>query len=239
MLLFPAIDLYGAQAVRLFQGDYAQMTVYDTNPIDTVHQFEAAGATHIHLVDLEGAKTGETTNLACIEALARESHSFLQVGGGIRKMDTVQRYFDAGVSRVILGTAAVRDPAFLEAAVAQHGDKIAVGIDLKDGLVAVSGWTETSAYTCDAFCEKMQALGVSTIICTDISKDGAMQGTNRALYRRLNAQYAMQLIASGGVSSLADIEALREAGLYGAIVGKAYYTGAIDLAEAIRLGACP
>lgn len=236
MIVFPAIDLYAGQAVRLFQGDYKQMTIYDPNPIDTVHKFEAAGATHLHLVDLEGAKTGQTTNLSAIEDLVKQTSCFLQVGGGIRNMDTVYRYLDAGVSRVILGTAAVKDPDFLEEAVTRFGAQIAVGIDLKDGLVAIRGWTETSDYTCDAFCQKMQQYGVESIICTDISKDGAMQGTNRALYQQLNETYPMQIIASGGVSSLEDIVALRDAKLYGAIVGKAYYTGAVDLAEAIRLG---
>ena len=213
MKIFPAIDLFGGQAVRLYKGDYDQMTVYDPEPLNTVRKFEAAGATNLHLVDL-----------------------FIEVGGGIRNMDTVRRYLEAGASRVILGTAAVTDPDFLAAAVAAYGDKIAVGADLKDGKVAIKGWLETSQEGWEAFFDKMQALGVSTIICTDISKDGAMQGTNRELYKFLAQKYTMNIIASGGVSSLEDIQALKAAGVHGAIIGKAYYTGAIDLAQAVKLG---
>ena len=236
MKIFPAIDLFGGQAVRLYKGDYDQMTVYDPEPLNTVRKFEAAGATHLHLVDLEGAKTGQTTNLPTIEKLAANTGLFIEVGGGIRNMDTVRRYLEAGASRVILGTAAVTDPDFLAAAVAAYGDKIAVGADLKDGKVAIKGWLETSQEGWEAFFDKMQALGVSTIICTDISKDGAMQGTNRALYKLLAQKYTMNIIASGGVSSLEDIQALKAAGVHGAIIGKAYYTGAIDLAQAVKLG---
>lgn len=236
MKIFPAIDLYGGQAVRLYKGDYDQMTVYDPEPLNTVRKFEAAGARHLHLVDLEGAKTGQTTNLPTIEKLAASTGLFIEVGGGIRTMDTVRRYLNAGASRVILGTAAVTDPDFTARAVAEYGEKIAVGADLKDGKVAIKGWLETSQDTWEVFFEKMQILGVKTIICTDISKDGAMQGTNRALYRELTQRFAMDIIASGGVSSLEDIQALKAAGVHGAIIGKAYYTGAIDLAQAVRLG---
>lgn len=236
MLIFPAIDLYGGQAVRLYQGDYNQMTIYDPEPLHTVEKFEAAGATHLHLVDLEGAKTGQTTNLPTIEKITARTGLFVEVGGGIRSMDTVRRYLDAGVSRVILGTAAVTDPDFTARAVAEYGDKIAVGADLKDGKVAIKGWLETSQDGWQTFFDRMQQLGVKTIICTDISRDGAMEGTNRALYRTLAVRYPMDIIASGGVSSLEDIQALKAAGVAGAIIGKAYYTGAIDLAQAIALG---
>ena len=236
MKIFPAIDLFGGQAVRLYKGDYDQMTVYDPEPLNTVRKFEAAGATNLHLVDLEGAKTGQTTNLPTSEMLAASTGLFIEVGGGIRTMDTVRRYLEAGASRVILGTAAVTDPDFLAAAVAAYGDKIAGGADLKDGKVAIKGWLETSQEGWEAFFDKMQALGVSTIICTDISKDGAMQGTNRELYKFLAQKYTMNIIASGGVSSLEDIQALKAAGVHGAIIGKAYYTGAIDLAQAVKLG---
>lgn len=236
MKIFPAIDLFGGQAVRLYKGDYDQMTVYDPEPLNTVRKFEAAGASNLHLVDLEGAKTGQTTNLPTIEKLAKSTGLFIEVGGGIRNMDTVRRYLDAGASRVILGTAAVTDPDFTAQAVAQYGEKIAVGADLKDGKVAIKGWLETSQDTWEVFFEKMQSLRVKTIICTDISKDGAMQGTNRALYKELTQRFSMDIIASGGVSSLEDIRALKAAGVHGAIIGKAYYTGAIDLAQAIRLG---
>ena len=236
MKIFPAIDLFGGQAVRLYQGDYNQMTVYDPDPLNTVRKFEAAGAKHLHLVDLEGAKTGETTNLPTIQRLAAQTGLFIEVGGGIRNMDTVRRYLDAGASRVILGTAAVTDPDFTAQAVAQYGEKIAVGADLKDGKVAIKGWLETSQDTWEVFFDNMQALGVKTIICTDISRDGAMRGTNLDLYRLLAGRYAMDIIASGGVSSLEDIRELKAAGAAGAIIGKAYYTGAIDLAKAIALG---
>lgn len=236
MLIFPAIDLYGGQAVRLYQGDYDQMTVYDPEPLHTVEKFEAAGATHLHLVDLEGAKTGQTTNLPTIEKITARTGLFVEVGGGIRNMDTVRRYLDAGVSRVILGTAAVTDPDFTAQAVAEYGEKIAVGADLKNGKVAIKGWLETSQDGWQTFFDRMQQLGVKTIICTDISRDGAMQGTNRELYRTLAVRYPMDIIASGGVSSLEDIQALKAAGVAGAIIGKAYYTGAIDLAQAVALG---
>ena len=236
MLIFPAIDLYGGQAVRLYKGDYDQMTIYDPEPLNTVEKFEAAGATHLHLVDLEGAKTGQTTNLPTIEKITARTGLFVEVGGGIRSMDTVRRYLDAGASRVILGTAAVTDPDFTARAVAEYGDKIAVGADLKDGKVAIKGWLETSQDGWQTFFDRMQQLGVKTIICTDISRDGAMEGTNRALYRTLAVRYPMDIIASGGVSSLEDIQALKAAGVAGAIIGKAYYTGAIDLAQAVVLG---
>ena len=236
MNIFPAIDLFGGQAVRLYQGDYNQMTVYDPDPLNTVKQFEAAGVSHLHLVDLEGAKTGQTTNLPTIQRIAAQTGLFVEVGGGIRNMETVRRYLDAGASRVILGTAAVTDPDFTAQAVAKYGAKIAVGADLKDGKVAIKGWLETSEDTWQVFFDRMQALGVQTIICTDISRDGAMRGTNRELYKRLAEQYSMDIIASGGVSSLEDIQALKAAGVAGAIIGKAYYTGAIDLAQAVALG---
>ncbi len=235
MKIFPAIDLFGGQAVRLYKGDYDRMTVYDPEPLNTVRKFEAAGATCLHLVDLEGARTGQTTNLPAIERLAAQTGLFIEVGGGIRTMDTVRRYLDAGAGRVILGTAAVTDPDFTAKAVARYGEKIAVGADLKDGRVAIKGWLETTGETGEVFLEKMQTMGVRTVICTDISKDGAMEGTNRALYRVLAEKFSMDIIASGGVSSLADIQALKELGAAGAIIGKAYYTGAIDLAEAIKL----
>ena len=236
MKIFPAIDLFGGQAVRLFQGDYEKMTVYDPEPLHTVERFEAAGATCLHVVDLEGAKTGETTNLATIEAIAKQTGMFVQVGGGIRTMDTVRRYLEAGASRVILGTAAATDPDFTAAAVKQYGEKIAVGADLKNGKIAIKGWLETSAESWDVFLGRMQDLGVQTVICTDISKDGAMGGTNHKLYAALSARYHMDIIASGGVTSLEDVEALRRAGAAGAIIGRALYAGTIDLAQAVRLG---
>jgi phosphoribosylformimino-5-aminoimidazole carboxamide ribotide isomerase len=235
MKIFPAIDLFGGQAVRLYKGDYDQMTVYDPEPLNTVRKFEAAGATNLHLVDLEGAKTGQTTNLPTIEKLAANTGLFIEVGGGIRNMETVKKYLSCGVSRVILGTAAVTDPSFLEKAVATYGYKIAVGADVKDGKIAIKGWLENSTYTLDDFMARLETLGVSNVICTDISKDGAMKGTNRELYRELSRKYSVSITASGGVSDLDDIAALREMELYGAIIGKAYYTGAIDLKEALEV----
>lgn len=235
MIIFPAIDLYEGKAVRLYQGDYARMTVYSDDPGAVAADFVRAGATHIHLVDLEGAKTGGTPNFDTVRAIKGSSGAFCEIGGGVRSMETVARYLDAGLDRVILGTAAVTDEAFLRAAVEKYGDRIAVGVDLRDGFVAVKGWTERSDNDAFGFCEKVRALGVRTLICTDISRDGAMRGTNRTLYRKLSSKFALQIVASGGVSSADDIRALAEMGLYGAIVGKAYYTGAIDLADAIRL----
>ena len=235
MNIFPAIDLVQGKAVRLFKGDYQQMTVYSEDPAAVAAAFEEAGAKYLHLVDLEGAKSGVPENLPTIQKILATTHLFVEVGGGIRKMETVDAYLSAGVDRVILGTAAVTDPAFLQQALAKYGAKIAVGVDLKDGYVAIKGWTEQSDLTADAFFAQMEQLGVQTVICTDISKDGAMQGTNRELYRRLSGAYAIDLVASGGVSSIEDIKALKEMGLYGAIVGKAYYVGAIDLKQAIEV----
>ena len=235
MFIYPAIDLYDGKAVRLYKGDYAQMTVYSENPAEVAKAFAAAGSRHIHLVDLEGAKKGEPANLDTIRSIIDAADLFVEVGGGIRSMDTIESYLSIGVDRVILGTAAVTDPEFLEAALAKYGEKIAVGVDLKDGFVAIKGWTETSALTADAFFAKMEQLGVKTIICTDISRDGAMKGTNRELYKALSEKYAIDLIASGGVSSLEDVQALAEMNLHGAIIGKAYYIGAIDLKTAIEV----
>ena len=235
MILLPAIDLYEKKVVRLTRGDYAQMTVYSEEPVSVAKAFQAAGARNIHLVDLEGAKSGVPENLETIREIIAQTDLFVEVGGGIRNMQTVDTYLNAGVDRVILGTAAVTDPAFLQAALEAYGQKIAVGVDLKDGFVAIKGWTETSELTADAFFTRMEQLGVKTIICTDISRDGAMKGTNRELYRQLSRKFSIDLIASGGVSSLEDVKALAEMNLHGAIIGKAYYIGAIDLKEAIEV----
>ena len=235
MYIYPAIDLYGGKAVRLFKGDYAQMTVYSDDPVSVAKDFAAAGASHIHLVDLEGAKIGRPANLSTIAKIVETTGLFAEVGGGIRDMETVDSYLSIGVSRVILGTAAVKDPDFLKEALAKYDEKIAVGVDLKDGLVAIKGWTETSDLKAEDFFIQMQNLGIKTIICTDISRDGAMKGTNHQLYQALMERFSMQIIASGGVSSLEDVRRLAQAGLYGAIIGKAYYTGAIDLKQAIEV----
>ena len=235
MNIFPAIDLFGGKAVRLFKGDYAQMTVYNDNPVSVAEDFKACGAKHIHLVDLEGAKSGVPANQETIKKICASFGSFVEVGGGIRNMDTVDAYIEAGVDRVILGTAAVTDKAFLKNAIAKHGNKIAVGVDLKDGYVAIKGWTEVSNITAKDFFEEMTDLGVTAVICTDISKDGAMQGTNRELYKELSSMFDIDIIASGGVSSIEDVGALKDMDIYGAIIGKAYYTGAIDLKEAVEV----
>jgi len=235
MKLYPAIDLYEGKAVRLYKGEYQQMTVYSENPVAVALDFQTAGAECIHLVDLEGAKFGTTSNLPVIRRIVESTDLFVEVGGGIRTIETIEAYLSIGVNRVILGTAAVTDRAFLEAALAKYGEKIAVGVDLKDGYVAIKGWTETSQWTAEAFFADLEKLGVSTVICTDISRDGAMQGTNRGLYKELSEKYSIQLIASGGVSSLEDVKALNAMNLHGAIIGKAYYTGAIDLKKALEV----
>ena len=234
MILLPAIDLYDKKAVRLYKGDYQNMTVYSDNPIEIARDFENCGATHIHMVDLEGAKDGTTPNIAIVERVAKETALFVEIGGGVRGMDTVERYLAAGVGRVILGTAAVKDPAFLQAAVEKYGEKIAVGADVKDGKIAIKGWLETADVTLDEFLANMEAIGVRNVICTDISKDGAMIGTNRELYKALSEKYTLDITASGGVSNLDDVKQLRAMDLYGAIIGKAYYTWAIDLKEALE-----
>ena len=232
MILFPAIDLFEGKAVRLYKGDYAQMTVYSEHPEEIARDFTACGATHIHLVDLEGARSGETPNLDTVLKIRESTGLFCEIGGGIRSMEIVERYLSAGLDRVILGTAAIENENFLRRAVEKYGDKIATGADIRDGYVSVKGWTEQSGVTLEAFCEKMEEIGVSTVICTDISRDGAMRGTNREMYRMLSKKYRLNITASGGVSTLEDVRSLRAMNLYGAIIGKAYYTGDINLKEA-------
>ena len=234
MHIFPAIDLFEGKAVRLLKGDYNQMTVYSDNPAEFALDFEKQGAKFIHLVDLEGAKEGTTPNIDTIADIVSKTSLFTEIGGGIRSMEVIDKYISIGVDRVILGTAAVNDSEFLQNAIDKYGDKIAVGVDIKDGYVAVKGWTEKSQYSCFDFCKKMQAMGVKTLICTDISKDGAMQGTNHELYRELSEKFDMDITASGGVSSMDDVKKLAELGIYGAIIGKAYYTGAISIKEAVE-----
>jgi phosphoribosylformimino-5-aminoimidazole carboxamide ribotide isomerase len=234
MKIFPAIDLYDGKAVRLLKGDYDKMTVYSDNPIEIARDFESKGAGFIHMVDLEGAKDGTTPNLETVKKIANETGLFTEIGGGIRSMETIEKYLENGVDRVILGTAAVENPEFLKLAIAKYGERIAVGVDIKDGFVAIKGWLEKSQYSGIEFCEMMQNIGVKTLICTDISKDGAMQGTNQELYKELSKRFDIDIVASGGVSSIDDIKALRKLDLYGAIIGKAYYIGAIKLEEALE-----
>ena len=235
MLIYPAIDLFQGKAVRLYKGDYAQMTVYSDDPPQIGLDFTAKGATHIHLVDLEGAKTGETPNFDTVLAIKAATGAFCEIGGGIRSTEVIDRYLGAGLDRVILGTAAVTAPGFVEEAVKRHGEKIAVGIDIRDGFVAIKGWTEKSSLDAMEFAAKMETIGVKTLICTDISKDGAMEGANHNLYRTLSEQFGMDIIASGGVASMEDVKRLSAMDIHGAIVGKAYYTGALDLAQAIEV----
>ena len=235
MKLFPAIDLYDKKAVRLYKGKYDEMTVYSDNPVEIALDFERSGAKFIHVVDLEGAKNGTTPNIDVVKKIVDETSLFVEVGGGIRSTEVLERYFDVGVSRAILGTAAVTDEDFLVSAVSKHGDKIAVGADVKDGYIAIRGWVEKSEYTLDAFFEKMQKIGVKTVICTDISKDGAMKGTNLEMYKEPSVKYSVDIVASGGISTIDDVSELARMGIYGAIIGKAYYTGAIDLREALEV----
>ena len=234
MNIFPAIDLYEGKAVRLYRGDYQQMTVYDPEPLNTAKAFEAAGAKYLHMVDLEGAKTGGTPNADTVRTIVENTGLFIELGGGIRSMEVVEKYLSIGVRRVILGTAAITDGDFVQRAVDRYGAAIAVGADVRDGFIAIKGWTEQSDMTLEAFMDTYQRMGIRTVICTDISRDGAMRGTNRALYADLQAKCAMNIVASGGVSTLEDVRALARMKLYGAIIGKAYYTGAIDLKQAIE-----
>ena len=228
MIIFPAIDIFDKKAVRLYKGDYNQMPVYG-NPVDIAKDYKKKGATHIHIVDLEGAKSGETPNFETVIAIKETSGLFCEIGGGIRSMAVIERYTESGIDRVILGTAALCDEDLLINAVNKYKEKIAVGVDIRDGYVAIKGWTQKSETDAFSFCEKLQKIGVKTIICTDISKDGAMQGANHDLYRQLSEKFDMNIVASGGVSSYEDVEKLKSQGIYGAIIGKAYYTGAIDL----------
>lgn len=231
MIILPAIDIIDGKAVRLYKGDYNEKTIYNDDPCAVAYDFEQNGAKYIHIVDLDGAKSGKTPNIDTVRMIVENTNLSAEIGGGIRSLDVVEKYISIGIDRVILGTAAVTNENFLCEAVKKFGDKIAVGIDIKNGLVAIKGWLETSEYTYDDFCKKIQDIGVKTVICTDISKDGAMKGTNTELYEHLVQNYKMNIIASGGVSSLKDIEQLKSIGVYGAIIGKAYYTGAIDLKE--------
>lgn len=238
MIIFPAIDLFNKNAVRLYKGDYNNMTVYSNEPLKIALDFQKSGATHIHVVDLEGAKNGNTPNIDIVKQIVNSTSLFVEVGGGIRDFETIKKYIEIGVNRIILGTSAVKDENLLKKAVEEFGEKIAVGVDIKDGYVAIKGWTEKTKYTCFDFCQKMLDLGVKTIICTDISKDGVMQGANLQLYQNLSKKFNVNFIASGGVSSIKDIENLAKLNLYGAIIGKAYYIGKIDIKKAIEVAKC-
>ena len=202
MLIYPAIDLFDGKAVRLFKGDYTQMQVFSDDPVSVAKDFAAQGATCIHLVDLEGAKSGMTPNFDTVCDIKKATGLFCEIGGGIRSMEVIEKYLCAGIDRVILGTAAVTEQGFVQKATEKYRSQIAVGIDIRDGFVAIKGWTETSEENAMDFCKKMQDIGVKTMICTDISKDGAMEGANHGLYQQLARDFDMQIIASGGVSSM-------------------------------------
>ncbi len=235
MKIFPAIDLIDGCAVRLFKGDYAQKTVYSNSPVDVAKSFVEAGAEYIHIVDLDGARDGSNANIEVVRSIVKESGLKAEIGGGIRSAEAIEKYLDLGVMRVILGTAAVTDSKFLESAVTAYGERVAVGVDIKDGKVAIKGWTQVSELDCFEFCRRLEKLGVKTVICTDISKDGVMSGTNIDLYKSLSEQFSMDIVASGGVSSIENVRTLAEMNMYGAILGKALYTGAIDLKQAISV----
>ncbi len=234
MFIFPAIDLYDSKAVRLLKGDYEKMTVYSDNPVEIVRDFEANGISHMHMVDLEGAKSGDNRNFHMIAKIRESSDIFMQLGGGIRSMEQAEKYLDLGINRIILGTAAIEDEDLLERLAEKYQERIAVGVDVMDGIVKTHGWRKSTGIHLKDFCEKLNALNVRTIIATDISKDGAMKGTNIALYENLKTLTDADLIASGGIHTIEELKKVRDLDLYGAIIGKAYYTGDIKLNEAIK-----
>jgi phosphoribosylformimino-5-aminoimidazole carboxamide ribotide isomerase len=235
MKIFPAIDLRGGNAVRLYQGDYDQETVYSEDPRKVAEGFRAAGARYLHIVDLDGARDGELVNTDVIRSIIEDLDMFVEVGGGIRDEERIRQYLDMGVSRVILGTIAQKDPAFAAAMAQKYGEKIAVGVDARDGKVAVNGWKEITDKDSCELCEEMAAAGVKAIIYTDISKDGGLTGTNMAAYERLSKIEGLKITASGGISSEEELEQL--AGMVdAAILGKAIYAGRLDLARCVAIG---
>ncbi len=233
MELFPAIDIRGAKVVRLTKGDYDQMKVYRDDPCEVAAEFLKAGAKNLHVVDLDGAREGTMANFESIRALANTEGLFIEVGGGIRTLERIEQYLALGVNRVILGTAAVRNFSFVEESVRLFGDAVAVGVDAKDGMVAVSGWEEVTSLPSFDFCEKVRDAGVKTVIYTDISKDGMLSGTNLDAYKRLAEIKGLNIVASGGITYYDEIRALADMGTYGAILGKALYEGKLDLKTAL------
>lgn len=235
MNIFPAIDLINGSVVRLLKGDYDKVTVYGNDPVSVAKGFEQSGAEYIHIVDLDAAKDGLVHNFDIIKAICTETNLKVEIGGGIRSEEVIKQYIDAGVFRVILGTIAVKNPDFTKEMIQKYGNRIAIGVDISEGKVAIHGWTEVSSLSCDELFSQLESFGADCVICTDISKDGAMQGTNLSLYRDLSEKFSINIVASGGVSSMEDVCALKEMNLYGAILGKALYTGAVNLKEAIEV----
>lgn len=234
MKIFPAIDLRDGKAVRLFQGDYDQMTVYSEDPVDIARSFKAKGAEHLHLVDLDGAKDGKLVNFDTIKAIVEQVDMYVEVGGGIRDEERIKQYLDLGVGRVILGTIAIKDPVFLEKMVAQYGERIAVGVDARDGFVAINGWKEITDKESFEFCTYLRDIGVKTVIYTDISRDGSLQGTNIEAYKKLRQIEGLEITASGGISFEEEITTLKDI-TDAAILGKAIYSGVLDLERAVQL----
>lgn len=234
MEIFPATDILGGKVVRLTKGDYNAVKVYADSPADMAREFIKQGAKNLHIVDLDGAKDGSPTNFEVIRTAASIRELFIEVGGGIRDEKRIESYLELGVGRVILGTAAIRDYPFVERAVKAYGSKIAVGVDTRDGLVAVNGWQETTRVKSVEFCKKLCDSGVSTVIYTDISKDGMLSGTNLEVYSLLSELNGLNIVASGGITYESEITALRDMGIYGAIVGKAVYEGVLSLSGAIK-----
>ena len=234
MKIFPAIDLRNGKAVRLYQGDYDQMTVYSDSPVDVAKSFKAKGASCLHLVDLDGSKDGRLVNFETIKEIVEEVDMYVEVGGGIRDEERIKQYLELGVGRVILGTIAVKDPGFLEAMVTKYGEKIAVGVDARDGFVAINGWKEITDRESFEFCRYLRDIGVRSIIYTDISRDGGLEGTNMEAYRKLQEIEGLEVTASGGISFEEEITALRDVAA-AAILGKAIYSGKLDLERAVKL----
>lgn len=235
MIIYPAIDVKDGRCVRLVQGKFNDVTVYSDNPVEMAMKFEQLGAQYVHMVDLDGARLGEPQNIAVISEVAVKLGIPVQLGGGIRSIEMMEIILCKGIQRIILGTSAVKDPNLVKRAVQTFGNNLAIGIDARDGMVAIEGWARTSDFTAIGFAKKMQELGAKTIIYTDISRDGMLTGPNLKAMEEMVKAVEVEVIASGGVGKLEDIKNLKEVGVAGAIVGKALYTGDVDLAEAIRV----
>ena len=234
MQIFPATDILGGKVVRLTKGDYNEVKVYADSPAEMALEFMKSGSTNLHMVDLDGAKFGSPVNFDAIREAAQIKDLFIEVGGGIRDMKRIEDYLSLGVKRVILGTAAIKNYPFVEEAVKEYGDAIAVGVDAKDGLVAINGWQETTTVNSVDFCKKLRDTGVKTVIYTDISKDGMLSGTNLEIYKELSKIEGLDIVASGGITFIEEIRTLNDMNIYGAIVGKAVYEGKLDLAETLK-----